>query len=70
MATITLPFSIEKNTDAENESIQADIFNDLPDELKKVTEEHPHVLAYLSRMPFEEFGIPAVCPGIEPQNGR
>ena len=58
MATTTLPFSIENNTDAENETIQADIFKDLPEGLKKVTEEHPHVLAYLSRMPFAEYGIP------------
>ncbi len=69
MAVTTLPFNIEKNTDAENESIQSDIFNNLPDDLKKVTEEHPHVLAYLSRMPFEEFGIPQYAPELNRKMG-
>lgn len=69
MAVTTLPFKIEKNTDAENESIQSDIFNNLPDDLKKVTEEHPHVLAYLSRMPFEEFGIPQYAPELNRKMG-
>ena len=69
MAVTTLPFKIEKNTDAENESIQSDIFNDLPDDLKKVTEEHPHVLAYLSRMPVNEFGIPQYAPELSRKMG-
>jgi archaeal flagellar protein FlaI len=69
MAVTTLPFKIEKNTNAENESIQSDIFKDLPDELKKVTEEHPHVLAYLSRMPFTEFGIPQYAPELNRKMG-
>jgi flagellar protein FlaI len=69
MAITTLPFTIKKNTDAENESIQADIFRNLPDELKKVTEEHPHVLAYLSRMPFAEFGIPQYAPELNRKMG-
>jgi flagellar protein FlaI len=60
---------IEKNTDAENESIQSDIFNDLPDDLKKVTEENPHVLAYLSRMPVNEFGIPQYAPELSRKMG-
>jgi flagellar protein FlaI len=69
MATTTLPFSIENNTDAENETIQADIFKDLPEGLKKVTEEHPHVLAYLSRMPFAEYGIPEYVPELNRKMG-
>jgi flagellar protein FlaI len=69
MAVTTLPFRIEKNTDAENESIQSDIFNDLPSDLKKVTEEHPHVLAYLSRMPVTEFGIPQYAPELSRKMG-
>jgi archaeal flagellar protein FlaI len=69
MAITTLPFTIAKNTDAENESIQADVFNDLPDELKKVTGEYPHVLAYLSRMPFAEFGIPQYAPELNRKMG-
>ena len=62
MAVTTLPFVIEKNTDAENDSTRAEIFRDLPDDLKRVTEEHPHVLAYLSRAPLREFGIPQYAP--------
>jgi archaeal flagellar protein FlaI len=58
MATTILPFEIDDKTDAENELIQSEVFNDLPDELKKITEEHPHVLAYLSRMPFANYGTP------------
>jgi len=69
MATITLPFAIEKNTAAENEGIQADIYKELPDGLKQVTEEHPHVLAYLSRMPFAEFGIPQYAPELNRKMG-
>jgi archaeal flagellar protein FlaI len=69
MAVTTLPFKIEKNTDAENESIQSDIFNDLPEDLKKVTEEHPHVLAYLSRMPIAEFGVPQYAPELNRKMG-
>jgi archaeal flagellar protein FlaI len=69
MAVTTLPFRIEKNTDAENGSIQSDIFNNLPDDLKKVTEEHPHVLAYLSRMPITEYGIPQYTPELSRKMG-
>jgi len=69
MATITLPFAIENNTAAENEGIQSDIYKELPDGLKQVTEEHPHVLAYLSRMPFAEFGIPQYAPELSRKMG-
>ena len=69
MAVTTLPFVIETNTDAENDSTQADIFRNLPDDLKRVTEEHPHVLAYLSRMPVTEFGIPQYAPELNRKMG-
>jgi hypothetical protein len=58
MAVTTLPFSIDRNTEAENETNRDEILRDLPEELRKVAEDHPHVLAYLARMPFEEYGIP------------
>ena len=69
MATITLPFSIENKTEAENESIQADIFKDIPEGLKKVAEDYPHLLAYLSRMPISEFGIPEYAPELNRKMG-
>jgi flagellar protein FlaI len=69
MAITQLPYAIKTDTAADNANIQADIFKDLPEGLKKVAEEHPHVLAYLSRMPFEEFGIPEYAPELTRKHG-
>ena len=70
MATITLPFSLDNKNTAENQTVQADILKDFPEPLKKVAEENPHVLAYLSRMPIAEFGIPLYAPELSRKLGE
>jgi flagellar protein FlaI len=69
MAVTVLPFETNTDTKAENILVQNEILLGLPEDLRNVAMKHPHVLAYLSRMPVAEFGIPEYAPELTRKMG-
>jgi flagellar protein FlaI len=69
MATTTFPFAIKDNTDDLQQS-KAELVKVLPEQLKKVIEDCPHLLEYLIRMPFSEVGIPQYVPELSRKMGE
>jgi archaeal flagellar protein FlaI len=69
MAVIELPFSIEEKNAEENHRFQAELLPQFSDQLRQAAEENPHLLAYLSRLPFSEIGIPEFAPELNRKLG-
>jgi len=60
MAVIVLPFTTENEPEAGLS--RASLDESMPPELKKVSEENPHLLEYLSMLPISEIGMPQYHP--------
>lgn len=58
MSTVVLPFSIEKEIVSGESLIDSELYRELPDTLKEVIEEYPHMLEYLNIYPLEQMGMP------------
>jgi archaeal flagellar protein FlaI len=69
MSTIVLPFSHEiKNESTENLK-EGELYRNLPESLKKVIEDYPHLLEYLNVFPVSQMGIPEYYPELSRKMG-
>ena len=63
MASITLPFSIEKKTDKRDaERSRSELSEMLPETLREVAEANPRLFEYLSWLPISKIGVPEYLP--------
>ena len=60
MAVIVLPFTTENEPDAELS--RSSLYGSMPPDLKKVSEDYPHLLEYLNMLPISEIGMPQYHP--------
>ena len=58
MSSVVLPFSTDKEIMSGESLIDSDLYKNLPDSLKEVVEEYPHILEYLNIFPIEQMGMP------------
>ena len=58
MSSIVLPFSTDREIIDGESLMDSELYRQLPDTLKEIVAENPHVLEYLNIFPFEEIGIP------------
>ncbi|MEE9399122.1 MAG: type II/IV secretion system ATPase subunit [Dehalococcoidales bacterium] len=70
MPKILLPFPLENEVNGNGEDPrQGDLYKSLPSELKKVVDDHPHLLDYLNMVPISKVGIPNYCPELSRKMG-
>ena len=62
MSSVVLPFSIDKEIMSGESLIDGELHRSLPDTLKEVVEEYPHMLEYLNIFPVEQAGMPEYYP--------
>jgi flagellar protein FlaI len=68
MAVIVLPFTTEMEPEAEVS--RASLYDSMSPELKKVSEDNPHLLEYLSLLPISEIGMPQYHPELSRKLGE
>lgn len=70
MSSLVLPFSTDKENVSGESLFDSELYRALPNSLKDVAEEYPHMLEYLNIFPLEQMGMPEYHPELSRSMGE
>jgi archaeal flagellar protein FlaI len=69
MVTETKTSDIIEKQETDPKPAENNLFSDIPADFQKVIDDNPHLLAYLTKLPLSEIGMPQYCPELTRKMG-